>query len=103
MGEPLLLVTKKDGSFQLCGNYRQINNVMDPNRYPLLYPQEFTTNFASKIVFSKLDFVRVYHQVPIAATKFHKSAVLIPFELDEFPVMCSGFYNAVQTFQRLVN
>jgi len=55
------------------------------------------------MVFTKLDLVRAYHQVPIAPDGVHKNAVMTPFGLFEFPVMCFGLRNAAQTFQRLVN
>lgn len=100
---PLLLVPKKDGSFRPCGDYRRLNNVTVPDRYPLPYLQDFTSNLAGKRVFTKLDLVRAYHQVPVAPADVHKTAVTTPFGLFEFPVMCFGLRNAAQTFQRLVN
>jgi len=99
----LLLVPKKDGSFRPCGDYRRLNNVTVPDRYPLPYLQDFTINLAGKKVFTKLELVRAYHQVPIAPYDVHKTAVTTPFGLFEFPVMCFGLRNAAQTFQRLVN
>jgi len=100
---PLLLVPKKDGSFRPCGDYCRLNSVTVPDRYPLPYLQDFTANLAEKTVFTKLDLVRAYNQVPIAAGDIHKTAVTTPFGLFEFPVMCFGLCNAAQTFQRLVN
>jgi cleavage and polyadenylation specificity factor subunit 1 len=64
---------------------------------------DFTANLAGKVVFTKLDLVWAYNQVPIAADDIHKTAVTTPFGLFEFPVMCFGLCNATQTFQRLVN
>jgi len=96
-------VPKKDWSFRACGDYRRLNSVTVPDRYPLPYLHDFTANLAEKMVFSKLDLVRTYNQVPIAAGGVHKTAVTTPFGLFEFPVMCFGLYNAAQTFQRLIN
>ena len=35
LGEPMLLVKKKDGSMRLCIDYRHLNKVTIKNRYPL--------------------------------------------------------------------
>ncbi|KNZ63077.1 putative gag/polymerase/env polyprotein, partial [Puccinia sorghi] len=34
-GSPVLFVPKKDGSLQLCVNYRKLNNVTRKNAYPV--------------------------------------------------------------------
>jgi len=46
---PLLLIPKKDGSFRPCGDYRLLNNVTIPDRYPLPYLHDFTVNLASTV------------------------------------------------------
>lgn len=59
---PLLLVPKKDGSYRPCGDYRRLNSVTIPDRYPLPYLHDFTANLAKKTIFTKLDLVRAYNK-----------------------------------------
>lgn len=71
---PLFLVPRKDGSYRPCGDYRRLNSVTVPDRYPLSYLHNFTANLTKKTNFTKLDLVRAYNQVPIAAGDVHKTA-----------------------------
>ena len=57
---PLHMVTKKDGSFSPCGDYRHLNNITKPDHYPLPNIQDITSFLSGAKIFSKLDLTKGY-------------------------------------------
>lgn len=100
---PLHVVPKANGQWRPCGDYRQLNAMTKDDRYPLPHIQDLNRNLNACTVFSKIDLVRGYHQIPMASDSISKTAIITPFGLWEFLRMPFGLKNAGQAFQRLMD
>ncbi|GJZ45594.1 putative reverse transcriptase domain-containing protein [Tanacetum coccineum] len=64
-GAPVLFVKKKDGSFRMCINYRELNKLTVKNRYPLSMIDDLFDQLQGSSVYSKIDLRSGYHQLRI--------------------------------------
>ena len=100
---PLLVTTKPNGGWRVCGDYRRLNGLTADDRYPVRSIADFTAELHGKSIFSKIDLMKGYHQIPVADEDVGKTAVITPFGLFIFPRTPFGLKNAGQDFQRLMD
>ena len=74
-----------------------------PDRYQIPYIQDFMQHLARFKVFSKIDLVRAYYQIPVEPSDVHKTAVTTPFGLFNFTRTPFGLRNSGQTLLRFIN
>ncbi|GFV75979.1 hypothetical protein TNCV_1455761 [Trichonephila clavipes] len=96
------VVKHGDGTLRPCGDYRRLNAQTIPDRYPIPRIEDFNHILKDKKIFSKIDLVKAYYQIPIAEEDKEKTAITTPFGLYEFNTMSFGLRNAPSTFQRFI-
>ncbi|GBL73104.1 Transposon Ty3-I Gag-Pol polyprotein [Araneus ventricosus] len=99
---PIHLVPKKT-EWRICGDYRRLNAVTEPDRYRLPRIQDFASELCGKTVFSKLDLKRAYYKIPVEPADVQETPQITPCGLYEFLYMPFGLRNAAQTFQRFLD
>nr|GEU49618.1 putative reverse transcriptase domain-containing protein [Tanacetum cinerariifolium] len=83
-GAPVFFVKKKDGSFRMCIDYRELNKVTVKNRYPLPRIDDLFDQLQGSSVYLKIDLRSSYHQLRVHEEDIPKTTFRT----------CYGHYNS---------
>ncbi|GJU31788.1 putative reverse transcriptase domain-containing protein [Tanacetum coccineum] len=83
-GAPVLFVKKKDGSFRMCIDYRELNKLTIKNRYPLPRIDDLFDQLQGSSVYSKIDLRSGYHQLRVRDEDIPKTAFRTRYRHYEF-------------------
>ena len=100
---PIVPVRKPDGSLRMCIDYRKVNDVTVKDRFPMRVVSECVYGVNGMKVFSKLDLVRGYYQMPVAEESRHITAFCTSQKHYQFRNLSFGLANAPAAFQRAMN
>ncbi|GKC24125.1 putative reverse transcriptase domain-containing protein, partial [Tanacetum coccineum] len=102
-GASVLFITKKDGSFRMRIDYRELNNLTVKNRYPLPRIDDLFDQLQGSQFFSKIDLRSRYHQLRVHEDNIPKTAFRTRYGHFKFTVMPFGLTNVPAFLGHVIN
>ncbi|GJX68864.1 reverse transcriptase domain-containing protein [Tanacetum coccineum] len=102
-GAPAVFVKKKDDSFRIFLDYRELNNLTVKNRYPLPRIDNLFDQLQGSCYFSMIDPQSGYHYLRVHEEDILKTTFKTRYGHFEFMVMPFGLTNAPVVFMDLMN
>ena len=99
----MIFVKKKDGSWRLYIDYRQLNKETIMNQYPLPRIDDLFDEMKGETIFSKIDLRPGYHKLRIKEEDIPKTAFKTRYGHFEFVLLPFGSTNAPGFFMNLMN
>nr|GEW35928.1 putative reverse transcriptase domain-containing protein [Tanacetum cinerariifolium] len=92
-GAPVMFFKKKDGSFRMCIDYRELNKLTMKNRYPLPRIDDLFDQLQGSIVYPKIDLRSGYHQLRVRKEDIPKTAFRTRYGHYEHPPLVEFSHN----------
>nr|GFA81897.1 putative reverse transcriptase domain-containing protein [Tanacetum cinerariifolium] len=102
-GAPALFVKKKDRSFRMCIDFKELNKLTVKNRYPLPRIDDLFDQLQGSSVYSKIDLRSRYHKLRVQEEDIPKTAFRTRYGHYEFQAMPFALTNAPAMFMDLMN
>lgn len=99
----VVMVPKKDGGMRLCIDFRKLNEVTEPDRYPLPRIEDILHAAKTSNYMTTLDLRSGYFQVNVDPSDRDKTCFITPMGTYRFIRMPMGLRNSGATFQRLID
>jgi hypothetical protein len=80
-----------------------LNLIAIPYKYPLPNMQDLSNGLDGYSIFSKINLVKGYHQIPVAPEDVPKTAIITSLGLFEYLLTPFSLSNTAQTLQRLMD
>ena len=99
---PLILVPKKDGTWHPVIDYRRLNAVTQPDRFPIPVLSDLLHSLGKNKVFSTIDLLSGFWQIPLREESRELTAFSTPTGHYQFVVTPFGLHSSPITFSRLM-
>ena len=97
-----MVVLKKEGTWRICMDYTNLNNVFPNNSFFLPQIDQIVDSTSRNGMLSFLDFFSGYYQILMVQLDQEKTAFITPQGLYCNNVMSFGLKNTDATYQRLM-
>nr|GEV10096.1 putative reverse transcriptase domain-containing protein [Tanacetum cinerariifolium] len=102
-GAPVLFIKKKDGSFRIFIDYKELNKLTVKNRYSLPRIDDLFNQLQGSQFFSKIELRSGYHQLRVHEDDIPNTVFRTRYGDFKFTVMPFGLTNAPAVFMNLMN
>ena len=99
---PVVLVPKPDGSSRFCVDYRGLNAVTVPDKFPMPLARDIFDGLGGFAAFNIMDLASGFFQIPIHPDDAHLTAFQCDTGLFEFVCLPFGVMNGPAVFCRVI-
>jgi hypothetical protein len=102
-GVPILFILKKDGSFRLYVDYKDLNKIIIKNRYSFPLIGKTLDRLNGAAVYTKFDLKEAYYRIRIKKRDEWKTIFKIRYDHFKYKIISFNFANTSAIFQIYIN